>query len=386
MSARSLGAGPWRVFFTITVPLASRGILAGVLLGFVRAISEFGATITVAGNIAGKTQTLPLALYSAVILRDDTQALLLTAIAIAIAARHAGRPQLAAVKDASPGGLVIAMTAPVAHIAITKRFPQFTLDCDVTFEAGATSVFGPSGSGKTTLLNCIAGLSRPDSGQITVMGTTLFSASDGKVVPPEKRRFGYVFQSSALFPNMNVRRNILYGYHLTPAEQRATDPDQLFDLFDLTRLLDRSVDTLSGGERQRVALARALATSPRLLLLDEPLASLDVSFKGTIIRYLKRVRQELQTPMIYVSHSISEVVALAEEMLVLSEGKPVAQGPPSEVLVRPDVGTMADYGALENLLDATVVERRQEQGLTVIDVGGRRACRRQTWTRVPETC
>ncbi len=262
------------------------------------------------------------------------------------------------------------MSVPVAHIAVTKRFSQFTLDCDVTFEAGATSVFGPSGSGKTTLLNCIAGLTRPDSGQITVMGTTLFSASEQKVVPPEKRRFGYVFQSSALFPNMNVRKNILYGYYLTPEGQRTTDPEQLFDLFDLTRLLDRSVDTLSGGERQRVALARALATSPRLLLLDEPLASLDVAFKGAIIRYLKRVRQELETPMIYVSHSVSEVVALAEEMVVLSEGKPVAQGPPSEVLVRPDVGTMADYGALENLLDATVVERRSEQGLSVIDVGG----------------
>ena len=262
------------------------------------------------------------------------------------------------------------VSAPVAHIAVTKRFPQFTLDCDVTFEAGVTSVFGPSGSGKTTLLNCIAGLTRPDAGHITVMGRTIFSAAERKTVPPEKRRFGYVFQSSALFPNMNVRKNILYGYGLTPAEQRTTDSEHLFDLFDLTRLLDRSVDTLSGGERQRVALARALATSPRLLLLDEPLASLDVSFKGAIIRYLKRVRQELHTPMIYVSHSISEVVALAEEMLVLSEGRPVAQGRPSEVLVRPDVGTMADYGALENLLDATVVARRTEQGLSVIDVGG----------------
>lgn len=262
------------------------------------------------------------------------------------------------------------VSAPVAHIAVTKRFPQFTLDCDVTFEAGVTSVFGPSGSGKTTLLNCIAGLTRPDAGHITVMGRTIFSAAERKTVPPEKRRFGYVFQSSALFPNMNVRKNILYGYGLTPAEQRTTDPEHLFDLFDLTRLLDRSVDTLSGGERQRVALARALATSPRLLLLDEPLASLDVSFKGAIIRYLKRVRQELHTPMIYVSHSISEVVALAEAMLVLSEGRPVAQGRPSEVLVRPDVGTMADYGALENLLDATVVVRRPEQGLSMIDVGG----------------
>ncbi len=262
------------------------------------------------------------------------------------------------------------MTAPVARIAVTKRYSQFTLECDVTLRAGVTSVFGPSGSGKTTLLNCVAGLTRPDKGELTVMGATLFSASERKAVPPEKRRFGYVFQSSALFPNMNVRKNILYGYHLTPAEQRTTNPDQLFELFDLTRLLDRGIGTLSGGERQRVALARALATSPRLLLLDEPLASLDVAFKGAIIRYLKRVRKELETPMIYVSHSVSEVVALAEDMLVLSEGKPVAQGPPAEVLVRPDVGTMADYGALENLLDATVVERRPDQGLSIIDVGG----------------
>lgn len=262
------------------------------------------------------------------------------------------------------------MTVPVVQVEVIKRYPQFTLECDVTFEAGVTSVFGPSGSGKTTLLNCIAGLVRPDRGRITVMGVTLFSGSERRSVPPEKRRFGYVFQSAALFPNMNVRKNILYGYRLTPPGQRTTDPEQLFDLFDLTRLLGRSVDTLSGGERQRVALARALATSPRLLLLDEPLASLDVSFRGAIIRYLKRVRRELMTPMIYVSHSVSEVVALAEEMLVLSQGRPVAQGPPTELLVRPDVGTVADYGALENLLDATVVERRPEQGLSVIDVGG----------------
>ena len=370
MSARSLGAGPWRVFLhdNRAAGLAGhpRGRAARIRPGDKRVRRDDHRCWEHRGQDADPA---PSALLS----RDPARR---HAGASADGhchrhrGRHAGRPQLAAGEDASPGGRVTVMTAPVAHIAITKRFPQFTLDCDVTFEAGATSVFGPSGSGKTTLLNCIAGLTRPDSGQIAVMGTTIFSTTERRVVPPEKRRFGYVFQSSALFPNMNVRKNILYGYHLTPVEQRTTDPEQLYDLFDLTRLLDRSVDTLSGGERQRVALARALATSPRMLLLDEPLASLDVSFKGAIIRYLNRVRQELQTPMIYVSHSISEVVALAEEMLVLSEGKPVAQGPPSEVLVRPDVGTMADYGSLENLLDATVVERRQEQGLTVIDVGG----------------
>ena len=262
------------------------------------------------------------------------------------------------------------MTDPIAIIDVVKRYTAFTLECAVTFHAPVTSIFGPSGHGKTTLLNCIAGLARPDDGVITVLGTTVFSAADRTRVPPEKRRFGYVFQDAALFPNMNVRKNVLYGYNLTPPSLRDANPDQLFDLFDLEELLDRRVDTLSGGERQRVALARALASSPRLLLLDEPLASIDAAFKGVIIRYLKRVRDELGTPMIYVSHSVSEVAALAEDMLVLSKGRPVAQGPPSEVLVQPGVGAMTDYGALENLLDATVVDLAPEQGLTTVDVGG----------------
>lgn len=262
------------------------------------------------------------------------------------------------------------MTDPIATIDIVKRYAAFTLECAVTFRAPVTSIFGPSGHGKTTLLNCIAGLARPDDGVITVLGTTVFSAADRTRVPPEKRRFGYVFQDAALFPNMNVRKNVLYGYNITPPALRDANPDQLFDLFDLENLLDRRVDTLSGGERQRVALARALASSPRLLLLDEPLASIDAAFKGVIIRYLKRVRDDLGTPMIYVSHSVSEVVALAEDMLVLSKGRPVAQGPPSDVLVQPGVGAMTDYGALENLLDASVVDLAPEQGLTTVDVGG----------------
>lgn len=262
------------------------------------------------------------------------------------------------------------MTDPIAIIDVVKRYAAFTLECAVTFRAPVTSIFGPSGHGKTTLLNCIAGLARPDDGVITVLGTTVFSTADRTRVPPEKRRFGYVFQDAALFPNMNVRKNVLYGYNLTPPALRDANPDQLFDLFDLEELLDRRVDTLSGGERQRVALARALASSPRLLLLDEPLASIDAAFKGVIIRYLKRVRDELGTPMIYVSHSVSEVAALAEDMLVLSKGRPVAQGPPSEVLVQPGVGAMTDYGALENLLDASVVDLAPEQGLTTVDVGG----------------
>ena len=139
-------------------------------------------------------------------------------------------------------------------------------------------MFGPSGSGKTTLLNCIAGLVQPDKAEVEVAGRTVFSSSGRVRVPPEKRRFGYVFQDGALFPHMSVIENLMYGFRLTPAHDRRVDVDHLVDLFKIGPLSDRSVDTLSGGERQRVAIARALAASPNLLLLDEPMASLDGAF------------------------------------------------------------------------------------------------------------
>jgi len=247
------------------------------------------------------------------------------------------------------------MSGAFLEFNVTKRFPGFDLECRGAFEPGITAIFGPSGSGKTTLLNCIAGLTRPDSGEIVVDDEILYSSSTRKSVPPERRRIGYVFQESALFPNMTVRDNVLYGYRLTPAARRKTDPAQLVDLLDLGSLMGRSVSNLSGGERQRVALARALASSPRLLLLDEPLSSLDLGFRGVIMEYLKRIRGEIGTPMVYVSHSISEVMALAEMAFVLHEGKGLAYGRPSQVLIDPAVTGLADYSTLENLLEARVV-------------------------------
>ena len=261
------------------------------------------------------------------------------------------------------------MKKPLLTFSVTKRFPGFALECEASFESGVTAIFGPSGSGKTTLLNCIAGLTDPDEGDIEVLSRQVFSSSRRKNLPPERRRFGYVFQDSALFPHMSVRENIMYGYKLTPAEHRVTDPDDLVGLFRLSPLIDRSVTTLSGGERQRVALARALATSPDLLLLDEPLASLDGGLRGIIIEYLKRVSRELRTPMVYVSHSISEVMALAESVLVLLDGKRVVHGPATQVLVHPDVSKIADYATLENLLEAEVFSVGGDGQLGELKVG-----------------
>ena len=261
------------------------------------------------------------------------------------------------------------MSEDLLSFDITKQFPGFTLRCSGTFGTGVTAIFGPSGSGKTTLLNCIAGLTNPDRGEIRVHDKVLYSSHDGVNVPPEKRRFGYVFQDSALFPHKSVADNIKFGYKLTPKDQRRTDPDHLVELFNLGPLLNRRTTNLSGGERQRVALARALATSPRLLLLDEPLASLDAGFRGTIIAYLKRVSTELGTPMVYVSHSISEVLALADDTMVISNGMNVAYGRTAQILVTPAISQLADYASLENLLDAEVTDDSKDEGLTIVKVG-----------------
>ena len=247
---------------------------------------------------------------------------------------------------------------------IAKKLGDFELRCSAVFGHGITAVFGPSGSGKTTLLNCVAGLARPDQGEIEVLGQTVYSSQRKMGVPPERRGVGYVFQDSALFPHLNVRDNIRYGHRLTPEARRNVSMEKVVGLLQLGNLLERGVLELSGGERQRVALARALAASPRLLLLDEPISSLDLAFRGLILRYLKQVRDELGIPMVYVSHSISEVMAIASDVLVLDGGANVTQGPPSAVLSDPRLGRLSDYEALENLIDADVVGRRAD-GLQV---------------------
>ena len=264
------------------------------------------------------------------------------------------------------------MTDSLLDIKIRKSFAGFSLQCEARFGDGVTAIFGPSGSGKSTLLNSIAGLVRPDDGHIAFDGDVLYSSAEGVNAPPEKRRFGYVFQDSALFPHMSVADNIHYGYKLTARANRRIQPSQLVELLQLERLMNRGVGNLSGGERQRVALARSLATSPRLLLLDEPLASLDGGLRGVILGYLKRIRRELGTPMVYVSHSISEVMALADNALALRDGRAVAYGSATETLVMPEVSAFAQFDTLENLLEAKVAQRHDDEDIAELEIGDAR--------------
>ena len=245
-------------------------------------------------------------------------------------------------------------TSGVLTFSFNRVQGDFTLDVAGDFGSGITALFGPSGSGKTTLLNCLAGLFRPDSGEITLNGRDLYRANSKTFVPPDKRRIGLVFQDGALFPHMSVSGNVMYGWRRTPESERRVDVDYVVELLGLGPLMDRSPGSLSGGERQRVAIARALAMSPGLLLLDEPMASLDARLRGVVLSYLRRVHEDLGIPMVYVSHSISEVLALADDALVLSDGKVVASGLPSRVLLDPALGGMFQDHPVENLLDGIV--------------------------------
>lgn len=253
---------------------------------------------------------------------------------------------------------------------LSKQYPDFQLTVSASFPSGIVAVFGPSGSGKTTLLNCIAGLTDPDEGEIYLADETLFSTTQNVRLSPEKRRVGYMFQNSLLFPHLSIKENIYYGYKLTPPALRRIQPTDLVELLEIGQLLYRRPENLSEGEKQRVVLARALATSPRLLLLDEPLASLHMGIKGRIIRYLKAVNEELEIPMVYVSHSISEVLALASRVLVLNAGSQVIFDSPSQALSRPSLASYLSPESLENILEVTISEHHPSRGISVASLNG----------------
>jgi molybdate transport system ATP-binding protein len=205
---------------------------------------------------------------------------------------------------------------------------------EVEFEAirGVTALFGPSGSGKTTALRCIAGLTRAATGFVALEGDCWQDEDRGWFTPAHKRACGYVFQESSLFHHLSVRRNLEYGWKRVPSAERRIAFDDTVELLGIGSLLPRMPANLSGGERQRVAMARALLASPRLLLMDEPLASLDEARKGEVLYYIERLRDELRLPIVYVSHSIEEVVRLADKVVMLVEGKVAQAGPVSGLL------------------------------------------------------
>ena len=218
---------------------------------------------------------------------------------------------------------------------VTLPLDEFSLELDLEIPAQVTAIFGPSGAGKTSLLDLIAGLRRPASAQIEINGETLVDTARHFHLPARHRGIGYVPQDLALFPHLSVRQNLLYG--VKPGEK--IDPafqfESIVELLEVGSLVNRRIDDLSGGEKQRVALARALLTAPRLLLLDEPLSSLDARLKEKIIPCLGRIRAELSLPILYVTHDRDEVLALCDEVILLERGKVVGRGEPEVLLAQP---------------------------------------------------
>ena len=262
---------------------------------------------------------------------------------------------------------------PTIDARFQLDWPGFRLDVDVQLPAkGVTALFGHSGSGKTTLLRCIAGLERPPLGRLSFKGALW---QDQEVwVPTHRRPLGYVFQEASLFPHLSVMNNLRYGQKRSQAAQRIA-LDHAIELLGIGSLLERKPDLLSGGERQRVGIARALAVSPEILLMDEPLAALDLKRKQEILPYLERLHDELEIPVLYVSHSPDEVARLADNLVVMESGQIVAHGSLAETLVRLDLPIKLgeDVGAV---LEATVCEIDSEWHLARVEFPGG-----SLWTR-----
>lgn len=212
------------------------------------------------------------------------------------------------------------------RVDIKKQLGEFTLEASFTSEGRVTGLFGASGAGKTSLINMIAGLMRPDTGVIALDGETLDDVAARVHVPAYRRRIGYVFQDARLFPHLDIRQNLDYGRRMNRLTEDPSQRKRVTELLDIGHLLDRRPGKLSGGERQRVALGRALLSKPRLLLLDEPLGSLDEGRKDEILPYLVRLRDEAHVPMVYVSHDAAELRQLATQIVMLRRGQVTAFG------------------------------------------------------------
>ncbi|OIP98239.1 MAG: molybdenum ABC transporter ATP-binding protein [Syntrophobacteraceae bacterium CG2_30_61_12] len=256
-------------------------------------------------------------------------------------------------------------------IRVKRRQGDFSIDAAFrTQEVGVTALFGRSGAGKTSIINMVAGLVRPDSGHIIVNGRPLFDSNTAVDVPPEKRRIGYIFQEGRLFPHLSVRSNLTYGLRLIAEAERYVNLDQVVHLLGIEHLIDRRPARLSGGEKQRVAIGRALLTSPSLLLMDEPLASLDAARKAEVLPFIGRLSREFAIPILYVSHALEEILNLADAMVVLEGGRAVAVGSIEALMSRPDLPLLTDCSDCGAVLSTRVALHDRRSGLTHLSFSG----------------
>ncbi|HEY3779022.1 MAG TPA: molybdenum ABC transporter ATP-binding protein [Rhizomicrobium sp.] len=254
------------------------------------------------------------------------------------------------------------------EVSLRHRLGTFFLDAAFSVERrGITALFGASGAGKTTIINAIAGLLHPKTGRIVLDGEVVTDTASGVFVPARRRRTGYVFQNARLFSHLSVEKNLLFGWRRAARRLPKQDCEEILDLLGLAPLLARRPERLSGGEKGRVALGRALLASPRLLLLDEPLAALDAPRKAEILPYLERLRDRARIPMIYVTHATDEVSRLADDLIVIESGRVAAQGSVFDLLSDPQFGALVPS---PGAVFPARIEKHREDGLTVLRFDG----------------
>ena len=361
-AARTLGASEWRVFREVALPLAWPGVLAGTILSFARALGEFGATLMLAGNIPGRTETIPIAIYFAVEANDmpvaATWCLIDIGISLTLLAGLYYWTHLQAPDARAVGSPLMAL-----EVQIEKKLLDFTLDVSFRAEAEPLSILGASGAGKTMLLRCIAGLERPDRGRIKLNDRVFFDSESRVNISARQRRVGMLFQNYAIFPHRTVAENIGFGLEALPRDERSKRVAELIGRTHLFGLEDRYSRTLSGGEQQRVALARALAIEPEALLLDEPLSALDTHLRSQMEVQLQETFAAYRRPTLLVTHNMEEAYRLGARLLVLSRGRVVASGAKERIFQRPPSVEVARLTGCKNISRARTISDHSVEAL-----------------------
>ena len=389
-AARTLGASELTVFRRITLPLALPGLIAGATLAFARALGEFGATLMLAGNIPGRTQTLPMAIYFAVEGGDFREASIWTGVILTVAlgglvSVNRWQPQgrrLAKREEKKEDLMLVSAQenahetdgpeklerpdrlrhyastlrpahAPTLSVTLTKHLPNFTLDVSFSADEQPLGLLGGSGAGKSMILRCLAGIETPDAGRIVLNGRVLFDSETGINVPICDRNIGILFQNYALFPHLTIAQNVAFGLHQQlPPEQIQEIVTQQLSAVHLETLAERYPHELSGGQQQRVALARALASQPEVLLLDEPFSALDTHLRDQIERQLIDRLQDYQGVTLLVTHNLDEAYRVCHQLLVLDGGTTIAHGPKHNIFEHPQTVSVAQLTGCKNISPA----------------------------------